>query len=253
MRGLTNISTNVTTKDGNEITPQNWILQVTYENIKIIQAVERNSENATNILYDVIHEERVMELFQAFGTALKNNFDDTSIALFYDTNNQTLPVRVRAVSAREQSYIDILKRRYGNPQEGAISHVTPPPQRRKMMTYGEAVRTQAMSAHPDFESSQEPQSLETRLRALEEKLSSPVISNESQPQDDDVPVAVRNLIQTSVSSLGTALRTEIETKLEQNNKTLSEQLMENFRLMLTQTLTPTSTSPPVTQDGAGNH
>ena len=253
VRGLTNITTKVTTKEGDEITPQNWILQVTYENVKLINAVERNNGNATNILYDVTHEKRVMELFQAFGSALKNNFDETNIARFYDPDNQALHLRVRAVSAREQNYIELLKRRYGNPQDGAVSHVTPPPQRRKTMTYGEAVKTPAMSAHPDFETPQESQSFNTRLKALEEKLHNPDIRNESNSQDDDVPVAVRNLIQSSVTSLGTTIRAEIDTKLKQNNVTLSTQLMENFRLMLTQTLTPVSTSPPVTQDGAGKN
>ena len=63
----------------------------------------------------------------------------------------SISFRSLVVSMREQNYLEVLKRRYGNPQDGLTTHITPPPQRRKTMTYGEAVKTAAMSAHPDFE------------------------------------------------------------------------------------------------------
>ena len=127
IHGLTNISTSIATKDLQAITPQKWILQVKYENVPIITAVERNSVRATNIIYDISHEARVQELFSTFSSALKANFDDDVIAKFYSEVERPVQMRVRTVSRREQNYLEVLKRRYGNPQDGSTTHITPPP------------------------------------------------------------------------------------------------------------------------------
>ena len=253
VNGLINISLPIATKELEAITPQQWILQVQYENVSIITAVERHSTTATNIIYDVQYENRVHELFNGFNSALKANFDDFVIAKFYSDAEQSLPKKARAVSAREQTYMEALKRRYGNPQDGAINHLTPPPQRRKTMTYGDAVKTPAMSAHPDFETDHTSPSLDARLRAIEEKLQGPSADGDSHSQDSTVPTSIQNLIQTSVDTLGTTLRGEMNQMITNNNVQLANDLMVKFQAMIMATLNPGSTGTPVTQEGAGKN
>ena len=224
-----------------------------YENVSIITAVERHSTTATNIIYDVQHEKRVHELFNGFNSALKANFDDFVIAKFYSDAEQSLPKKARAVSAREQTYMEALKRRYGNPQDGATNHLTPPPQRRKTMTYGEAVQTSVMSAHPDFDTDHKSPSLDARLRAIEEKLQGPSADIDSLSQDSTVPTSIQNLIQTSVDTLGTTLRGEMNQMITNNNVQLANDLMVKFQAMIMATLNPGSTGTPVTQEGAGKN
>ena len=77
------------------------------------------------------------------------------------------------------------------------------------MTYGEAVRTPTISAHPDFEADNSSPSMEARLRALEEKMQNPSVDNESLSQDSTTPTSIQNLIQTSVNSMGNTLRDKI--------------------------------------------
>ena len=85
------------------------------------------------------------------------------------------------------------------------------------MTYGEAVRTPTISAHPDFEADNSSPSMEARLRALEEKMQNPSVDNESLSQDSTTPTSIQNLIQTSVNSMGNTLRGEMTQMIKNNN------------------------------------
>ena len=224
-----------------------------YEDVPIITAVERNSNSATNIIYDVSHEARVQELFSSFSSALKTNFEENVIAKFFSQVEQPVQIRTRAVSMREQNYLEVLKRRYGNPQDGLTTHITPPPQRRKTMTYGEAVRTPTMSAHPDFDEVHSSQSMEARLKALEEKMTNPSVDSESLSQDSITTESVQTLIQTSVTTMGNTLRGEMTQMIQNNNTKLANELMTKFQQMIMATLSPGSTSTTVTQKGAGKN
>ena len=208
---------------------------------------------ATNIIYDVKHESRVQELFSSFGSALKANFDEFVTAKFYSDVEQPAQLRVRAISPREQNYLEALKRRYGNPQDGSVTHLTPPPQRRKTMTYGEAVKKPAMSAHPDFETDTSSPSLDARFRALEEKMQGASADSDSLTQDSVAPTSVHDLIQKSVGALGNTLRGEMSQMIENNNTKLANELMTKFQTMIMNTLTPGKTGTPVTQEGAGKN
>lgn len=253
IHGLTNISTSIVTKEQQVLTPQKWILQVKYEDVPIITAVERNSTSATNIIYDVCHEAQVQELFSSFSSALKTNFEENVIVNFFSEVEKPVQIRSRAVSMREKNYLEVLKRRYGNPQDGLTTHITPPPQRRKTMTYGEAMRTPTMSAHPDFEEVNTSQSVEARLKALEDKMKNPSTDSESLSQDSMTTTSVQALIQTSVESMGNTLRGEMTQMIENNNAKLANELMTEFQKMIMATLRPGSTSTTVTQKGAGKN
>ena len=254
VKGLSNITKYIATLDCDGTTPQQWIMQTKYSHENIILAVERNELNAVNVLYNEKHTDAVTQLFKGLYSALEGTFSPQVISTFYNGSAYAINKRTRAISANEKNYIEALKRRYANPQDASPQHVAPPPQRRKMMTYGQAIQTPQMNAHPDFAQTSTSNAYEDRIRALEDRLSSSNVTPSS-PQDDNVPTSIQTLIETSVTKLGDTLRTEIDSKIKASNTSLATELMTQFQKMLNATLNTGSTGTPatITQDGAGKN
>ena len=145
--------------------------------------------------------------------------------------------------------METLKQRYANPQDSEMTHVAPPPQRRKTITYGQAVRSAAVSAHPDFTTAVETDTFDARLKKIEDKLDSLPTAFDGSNENT---MSVTSLIETSVTKMGDSIRLEFEKKMKDNNISLATELMTQFQAMLNKTLNPGSTATPaVTQESGG--
>lgn len=249
VKGLTHIDKYVPTLDNDGVTPRTWLMKVEYEGSIIIQDVERNDARASNILFHKNNENAVLQLYRRLPDALLTNFTQQVIDTFFSHDASSVPSRMRSLTANETSYMETLKQRYANPQDSEMTHVAPPPQRRKTITYGQAVRSAAVSAHPDFTTAVETDTFDARLKKIEDKLDSLPTAFDGSNENT---MSVTSLIETSVTKMGDSIRLEFEKKMKDNNISLATELMTQFQAMLNKTLNPGSTATPaVTQESGG--
>ena len=288
--GLKHIDDSVLTIDGDMVTPRQWLVQTQYKSNHIIKAVEATNMDAVNLLYDKEHDLSVNQVVSNIENILASQFSHEVISAIYEKPSKTALRSRVVVTESQRAYMDVLKRRFLNPQDSSEQHSEPPTKNRRTLTYGAIVKGARDSNYPADSS---PKAHDDRLTFLESKLQSLQNKVDQADKSPDQYIQLRNdhdqlqtqcstflssqpddisdLVKTTVDALGRSLRSELTTHLEQKTTDVATKaaqavleasritkekdeaaLIEKFKVMLLQ-VGVQSTVPSAVQNGDGKH